>query len=196
MKKLIALFVLCLPILLSSCNKELRNENKAYKYFRDHPEKLAAECAVRFPVKDSIGQATIDSVRPAVNVNQQPKIDSLQEFADLLLARLDAEVKSDHRPPEIDQYKQEVQQLLKKITQLKKDYKPCKPDTVFKTKPVFRENTARVEQLNFALAREKDNVTRLTTELEEARSEKRTAIWIATGCGLIAAALIIIRIRR
>lgn len=165
------LFILC------SCNASRRREDKAYRFFRENTNKLAELCANSFPVKDSIGKPVV-SYKPANNTDYTPILDSLNSKISEMTEQLNKPVVSlEDCRERVDHYKNQALDWRSKFDQFKADYKKCKPDTVFKEIAVYRENAARIADLNFKLATEHD--LRIIAEAQRDNYQKRYKTFLA-----------------
>lgn len=142
---------------------------KAVTYFNEHPDVSAGYCAEKYPVKDSVGETTT-VYTPANNEDLQPKLDELQQTAEGLQRKLveadSARRKDPAKPcPEVRPFQNEIDALLTRISKLQSEYKPCIPDTIFKEKVVYRENTAMVASLS-------EQIKKITRALENMTGER------------------------
>ena len=140
---LLVIVLITASFLFSGCNTYQKQLNKFNTFADANTAALAAKCVEHFPVKDSVGATHIDSSKKADNKNYQTSIDSLQQLADQLKAQIGKDTSSGNPCSSVAKsYQTQISGLNAKITDLKNAYKPCKPDTVFSTKEVFRKDEA------------------------------------------------------
>lgn len=137
MKYIIVTVLIAFAVIGCKPSKEIQ-QSRAEAFYRDNPLALAVKCAEEYPVKDSIGAATIDSIASAFNTNYQGLIDSLNFEAQRLTYILN------HDTTILAAwYRDQIGALRDRIAALNSLYKPCQPEIIYQTKPVYRENTAR-----------------------------------------------------
>lgn len=170
----IASLIACLAIIfLPSCNTYQKQLHTFKNFADDHPNELAPLCAKAFPVKDSVGATKIDSTHKANNVNYAGKIDSLQAIADQFKQRLLADTgKSNPCASVAKNYQVQVNTLSNQVQALRAAYKPCKPDTVYKTTPIYRTDEAKIAVLQNQFNVKSDSLKTTKTQLAD---EKETS---------------------
>lgn len=132
---------------------------------------LAPVCAVEFPIRDSAGKVNQD-YKPADNTNYQGQIDSLQNLINELIADAATQAYSAAMAPTAPgEIKPAPSTALQKVAQavnkLKETYKPCIPDTVFQTQTIYRENTARVVDLQNQVTKLAELLKQKTIEADD-----------------------------
>lgn len=140
MKTLITIASFYLLLFLVGCsaqNKLERKINKAKVVAYENPESFADLCARLFPVKDSVGTPVIKIVK-ADNKDYSATIDSLTAALN----------QSESKVLDSTGYRNEISRLKNQVKKFKDAYKPCLPDTVRISTPIYKENTARVSYLN------------------------------------------------
>lgn len=134
----------------SPAKQAAKQKAAAEKYYRVNPDELAQKCAAEYPVKDSVGQEVIDSIRQAHNEDFTDAIDSVNRAAADLIARIRAgsgglaDSIGRECADVIAGLNMQADSLGRYLKRLKAQYRPCVADTVYKTKTIFRENTARL----------------------------------------------------
>lgn len=163
-----------LLILLVGCNpakRAARQTARATAVLKQHGT-LNDVCAENnLDCRDSVS-IDIDSIRNAFNENLSNALDSLElvaldeidrnESARKYLDSMYSHCRDviDYYESELDKQTKSKLKILDEIVELKKRYRPCKPDTVFKT--VWRRDLARESVLgesNDSLRRALDNKT-------------------------------------
>lgn len=159
-------YLLIFTLFLASC----ATQKNADKFYNNHPDALAAKCADKFPVRDSTAPVVIDSSHRAENENYQRTIDSLKYQADFLQGEINNIKPGDVNAEtylKLQQVQAKADQLNKELTKLKNGYKPCLPDTVYKSTTVYRENTARVAS----------QASTITSQNEQIKDLKKGITW-------------------
>ncbi len=182
--------VILIMILCSSCNTYQKQLNKWTLFSDAHPNLVAERCAKDYPVKETVGATTIDSTHRANNVNYSKNIDSLQTAADALVQRMKKDSINGTQAAQgaVEYYKQQMTGLLNQISQLKQIYKGCKPDTVYKTKIVYRLDQAALTVANNNNQKLRDSLNLVKSQLkdEQDTSAKKTKWLLALGGILLA----------
>lgn len=164
--KLVPALLACVALsLIFGCSTRKKEIERLHGLNYKYPEELAKDCALHFPNKDSVG-APVITHQKADNINYQDKIDSLQYEAD----KLTWELTKAESTTGNDSLKIKVTRLTKQISDLKKAYRPCKPDTVNIKIPHYIENTAALEVCQNNYDGLRDSLTIVKTKL--AGSEK------------------------
>lgn len=179
---LIGLFIAIMAFIVSSCNSYKKQLNKFQTFGYQHTNELAKMCAEKFPVKDSVGAPVIDSTKRADNINYQGRIDSLKDKATTLQRKMyqDSVNKTDCAKSS-QYYKNQVTGLVNQISSLQQSYKPCKPDTIFKTNTVYRKDVAELSVVSsrFRMANDSLHVQKQLTEKSEKTA--RTRLYLIIG---------------
>jgi len=179
---LMAALAIIVMVFVSGCSAS----KKAHGYFSKHPEEFARPCADAFPVKDSVAPPVVKYV-PADNKNYKGTIDSIQEAADKLAAdiRRAGEESRDSLANDcgraVTGLQEQAGRLQKQVSDLKGQYKPCKPDTVRIETKVYRENTALVTALRQDLAVTAADRDRNAKEAAEWKGAAKKRFWIIVG---------------
>lgn len=161
---------------LFSCNIEKRWYNGAQKLYARHPDSLSNICARSYPVEDSVAYDRIDSVKPAKNENFTGTIDSLSQAADSLTDRIKrdsmyAKQISVECAELVGLYSKEMVNLRSQVKTLKDRYKPCDPDTMYRSSLIYRKNTAEIASLKFKLSDADKKIATQKNELDEKEKE-------------------------
>lgn len=194
-----------IPLLLIAagmlCLAGCVSQKGAVKYLDKHPELSAQYCAEKYPVKDSVGAVVVDSTRHAENIDYSFAIDSLVQVAqsatdqrskDSLLSAASHKQCKDI----VSIQSGRIWDLLLEINRLRSAYKPCRPDTVFQTQNIYRENTAKVQVLENQLRKsQKDNAV-LQAENKHLKSQlNKLTLWFIILASVFGLA-IFLRIKR
>lgn len=164
---------------LQSCSTVEKRINKAQLIAIKYPDSFARFCANAFPVKESIKE-TIKYV-PADNKNYQNTIDSLNTEIGNLKTDIDNDTTETSKV-----YQKKINELISTVNRLKKDYKPCKPDTVFKDRIVEMENTAKLAAVSNELAQTKAELkVEQYRRLESDKKAKERLWWCIGLVGII-----------
>lgn len=165
---LIVIAFILFVVAFTGCNSYKKQLTKSTAFFNQYPNALAPICAKAFPVKDSIGATKIDSSHKAVNINYQGKIDSIQAVADALINNLNKDtVKTNPCATYAKNYEKTIAVLRNQVATLQTIYKPCKPDTIFKTSTVYRTDVAALTVSNNNYKTERDSVLILKKQLSD-----------------------------
>jgi hypothetical protein len=187
MKKISILSLVAAFVLLSGCNT-LRKQTDKFNLFADaHPEVLALKCVEHFPVRDSDGPTIIDSIRLADNISYFGKIDSIQAIADALRTTVKQDTnKSNPCAAVAKGYQAKINSLSDQVNILQKGYKVCIPDTVYKTKIVYRVDQAALAVANDKYAKLRDSLAIVKDQLKQSKSESAGRLkWIFILGGII-----------
>lgn len=173
-------------------------QKNAESFYAKHPEQLAASCAEKYPVKDSVGATVTDSTAKADNKDFTSSIDSANNAVESLvnavnnakkrsvdsvsLACLD--VVADYNR-QIDQLETKANDLAGQVKHLQANYRPCIPDTVYRTTPVYRENTAKVAAQAGQIAALSNQLAVMTASRDDWKGKAKFRWWIILGLGLI-----------
>ena len=197
------LTVTCVIILLlaflSGCKpSEQVKRSRALQFYNEHPSEFAKNCADAFPVKDSVGDEVIDSIKAADNLDLSLWLNSLYGELDALREKLDRDTNAMAR-----RYTDQINVLVGRMGALNQHYKPCEPEIIYKSKPVYQENTARIKALGAQIDSLWQNEVRCKEREQEAlkqaeRYKKRAssrlwAIIVLTG---VIVAYVILQIKR
>jgi len=198
MNKLIVMAAIAV-IFFSSCATQRNFE----KYAAKHPVKLAELCIEKFPIRDSIGEPVIDSSHKADNLDHSGTIDSLKDAADALVKELEAktemsELDKGRALDVIGEYtlenvnlKKKVKGLASDISRLQANYRPCLPDTVFRTIPHFLENPAKDVVINSL----RNQLAKTEQQRDDAQHKAKVRWWIIFALGCIIGAAIFGRVK-
>lgn len=183
--------IILLALLLFGCSaekKRLRQVEKAKIVAYQNPKDFAEFCATVYPVKDSIGEPIIKYVK-ADNKEYSDTIDSLISA----LNRINEKVEKD-TTASAKVYKNEIANLSKQLSDFKKAYKPCIPDTVFRDNVIYKENTAKIVDLTNKLASVSEELkqSKLSDEKHEKLAQKRL-FWIVGLMAFIACYFIFLK---
>lgn len=182
MKKFKIIAVLSVLLCLVACNTYKKQLAKATAFFEANPKALAPICEEKFPVTDSVGKTHVDSTHKANNVNYQKIIDSLQNAEDSL--QMQAYSDTGKENPCADQAKKFAAQL-KTITArynaLANSYRPCKPDTVFRTTPIYMKDNAEIAVLTNNLSVATDSLKITKHDLQAKTAQSKTRLWWIIG---------------
>ncbi|HYH14639.1 MAG TPA: hypothetical protein VD794_05450 [Flavisolibacter sp.] len=175
MKRFIYLLLACL--VLVSCS-EVRKTQKAITQLQKHPDKLAELCANEFPNVDSVGETDTVFIR-ANNPDLSPKIDSLSSYIDSLRNNaLNDSLEASHSKEDcqkvVSRQAAQIKTLSKQAGQLKTIYVPCVPDTLKLQTTVYRENTAKVTDLNNKLIKAQNELA----STKEKLGNRTWSLWI------------------
>jgi len=186
-----ALYVVILVIaMLSGCGSLQKKINKAKLVAIENPDSFADLCAKLYPTKDSVGAPIIKYI-PADNKDYQTKVDSLLALVNKL--------KSDNDKDSTEigiRYKSQINNLYEQITDLKRDYKKCVPDTVTKDIPIYRENVAKIKSLELELEAKSVALSISEDKLSEAEKRAKTRLWILIGIGVLTVAYVALKIKK
>ena len=178
--------LLLIAVSFSSCDAirkaiDEKRTGKAKLQFDKHPDTAAHYCAVHFPLKDSI--APIIYV-PGDNLDYTPIIDSILHSADSLSK--DSINKTwtnvlDTATTSIAEYfkkqrladRSQIALLKENIQRLHDQYKPCKPDTVYRDH--FKIGSPELTDAQNIAAREKSS--RIATEAKNAQLKDKLNWW-------------------
>ena len=170
------LLLIILIAMMGSCSVE-RKIRKAQAVAYQFPDSFAKVCSTLYPPKDSVGKPTIQYL-PANNQNYTSKIDSLSE------ALKEAEIRSSADTSEIGKkYRGEIGRLKAQVDALRKAYKPCEPDTLYVTNTVYRENTARVKDLELKLASVTKDYNEMEVDRDKWKEIAQTRLYWLLGLG-------------
>lgn len=176
MKKVKVIFALLAVSMMLACNTYQKQLNKFNLFADAHTNELAKKCVQYFPVKDSVGAVKVDSTHKAVNQNYESKIDSLQQLAASFQKGLLMDNETSSACSQVSAaYQSRVNDLIIQISKLKNAYRPCKPDTVFKTQTIYRTDEAAlaVARNNFTSERDSLNLVKNNLKQEKETSGKR-----------------------
>lgn len=198
MKKTLSLILLCLFVLftltsiLSGCNTYKKQLAKATAFFDANPTALAPICATKFPVKDSIGKATVDSTHKANNKDYSKIIDSVSKRADSLYKAMHSQANNPSDPCKATakSYESKMALLYDEISALNHGYKPCLPDTVYKTVTIYQTNTAEVAVVQNQLDVKVDSLKLVKHDLQIKTAQSTTRLWWIIGFAAAIAVLI------
>lgn len=137
---------------LVGCSQQ-KKINKAISTLDNHPGAAADFCAVRFPVRDSVGEPVHDTIR-AKNQDYTPALDSLGDMisgieSQALKDRITAAVSLIDCQAVVELKEHQISALAAQVQQLRSRYIICKPDTVKTMVPHYLENTAKVASLEY-----------------------------------------------
>lgn len=162
-------------------------ERNFQKYAAKHPVKLAELCIEKFPIKDSVGEAVIDSTHKADNKDHTADIDTIGKIADELVDKINSAGfhPTDREKKEcldvIAAYTKENAELKAKAKALQSDvkrlqanYKPCVSDTVFSTKSHFLENPAK----DVVIGSQRTQLAKTEQQRDDAKGKAKTYFWI------------------
>lgn len=162
-------------ILFLGCNTYQKQLAKFNTFADTYTGELAKKCVQHFPVKDSIGSTTQD-LKKADNKNYQSQIDSLQELANFFKDQVSKDTASTNPCAAVAKnYQNQVATLNGKIADLKKSYKPCKPDTIQITTTVYRKDEAALTVCanNFNKLRDSLNIVKHDLANSKSQSSSR-----------------------
>ena len=170
-------------IILAGCltQKNLPKHNDKY------PLAAAEYYLKKFSPKDSIGKP-VDSLVNAENKDYTNLIDSLNNLVDSINMDWTAAVDSATTEAQelfkekIEGQQKQIASLMQSIAKLKASYKPCKPDTLFRTNTVYKTDGA------LATAHEelKKAYTELSNENLKNEGLARTRLWMfIAACAVI-----------
>lgn len=188
--------VFCLLITLAGCSTLAKQQRKAEIFYMQHPEKLAAKCAERFPAKDSVGKT--DTVyTKADNEDYTQTIDSLKSMVDSLSNSWIVITDSNC----IEQYdallKKNVQ-LKNSITTLQRSYKACKPDTLKLTDTIYTQSPGLLAA-NSYLTYQRDSSNKALISASALLADKKHAVttdtWIIIALSVVIAGGTILKIK-
>jgi len=169
---------------------------KAHSYFAQHPQEFAKDCAGAFPVKDSIGNPMVVYI-PAENNDYTNPIDSIKKTTDRLVADINlASRKSlDSCAGSMLYLVERTDKLARQVNDLKSRYAPCKPDTLYQTQTVYRENTARVTALLQDLAVKGESLKQMTADRDGWKAKAKERFWIIAGLITLFGIAVFLRIK-
>ena len=174
----VILILIILIAMMGSCSVERKIRN-AQSVAYEHPDSFANFCAKVYPPKDSLGKPVIQYL-PANNQNYTSKIDSLSQ------ALKEAEIRSSADTSEIGKkYRGEIGKLKVQVDALRKAYKPCEPDTLYVTNTVYRENTARVKDLELKLASKSKDYDAMVVERDKWNDSANKRLYWLLGLGVL-----------
>lgn len=163
---------------LQSCSTVEKRINKAQLVAVKYPDSFARFCANAFPVKEVVKETT--KYVPADNKNHEAEIDSLNKQLNDLKAEADKDTTDIGK-----RYQAKINTLTTAMNSLKKQYKPCKPDTVFKDKLVVQENTAKLKALEIELLKTKEELSKEKEVRLESEKTAKKRLWWLIGIGAI-----------
>lgn len=187
MKKITILSLSAAFIFLVGCNT-LKKQTDKFNLFADaHTDVLALKCVQHFPVRDSDGPTIIDSIRLADNINYLGKIDSIQAIADALRTTVKQDTnKSNPCAAVAKHYQVTINSLSSQVDGLQKSYKPCGRDTVYKTKIIYRADSAAITVANNKYTKLRDSLVIVKDQLKQSKSESAGRLkWIFILGGII-----------
>lgn len=178
-----AIAVILIMILCSSCNTYQKQLNKWTLFSDAHPNVVAERCAKDYPVKETVGATVVDSTRKANNQNYSTKIDSILQGAALLKKQLDQSASGEASAGNIiAAYKEQVNGLVTQVQQLRQNYKPCKPDTVYKTQTVYRLDQAALAVCNNKLQVKNDSLNLVKSQFKDEKEKSASRLHWLLGC--------------
>lgn len=188
MKKPIAIILLLLiaaifTIMVSGCSQKWydgRNIKRQHIYNYTYKDELAKDCLSLFPVKDSVSKIIFT---PADNTDYTASVDSLQLLINnlnLLAEDKPGNATVNDQGPEL---KMTIAQLNSKIAAFKNSYKPCTPDTVFKT--VYRVDNAALTVWQNKYSGKADSLVKVKTQYASSSKKQNLYFWILIGIGVV-----------
>ena len=186
MKKITYLLIV-LSLLFLSCNTYQRHLGKFQAFALQHEAELAKLCSTVFPVKDSVGSTVIDHVADPHNVDYRKQVDSLKALSDALTDRLKKDtVKSNPCADIVKGYQKQIAVLNGKITALQVAYRPCKPDTVYRTKTIYRTDEAKLMAMQSKYNISHDSLLTTKVHLTDTKSQSANRLrWLFILGGVI-----------
>lgn len=181
--------LLVMIVLVSGCRTA---QERVDRLFNKHPDLAVKECNERWPTKAIDSTTVIDSVKRALNTNWQHYIDSLEKMAQKgsnVVVLPDSGAYKDCKK-EYDKVVSENKGLRDAIAKLRRDYKPCLPDTVYKTKTVRVLDMKPVQIVKDSLSKERDIRVKAESKVE---SLTKQINWLI-GAVLILGGLIALRL--
>lgn len=183
----IGMFIL-LAGCLQSCVTLEKKIAKAKVVAYQNPNEFADVCATLYPIRETTKIET--KYIPADNKNHEAEIDSLNKQLNDLKAEADKDT------TEIGiMYQAKINTLTTAMNSLKKQYKPCKPDTVFKDKIIIQESTAKIKALEIELTKTE---VELSKEKEARLESEKTAnkrLWWLISIGVLFGVGVLLKIR-
>lgn len=134
------LLLIALGCCLAGCRTYKSKQQNAETFYRQYPNQLAALCALNFPVKES-DSVTITAPHPGRNSNYMALLDTLNRQAGQAAQRAFDDSLS------LTTARQLLIQQAAVISNFKRAYVPCAPDTIFKTRIITKLNTAKADSL-------------------------------------------------
>lgn len=173
---------------LQSCATLEKKIAKAKVVAYQNPNEFAEVCSTLFPVKEVIKETTKHV--PADNKNHQAEIDSLNKQLNDLKAEADKDTTEIGK-----RYQSKINTLTTAMNSLKKQYKPCKPDTVFKDKIITQENTAKIKVLEAELTKANAELSKEKEVRLEAEKTAKKRLWWLIGIGAIFGVGVLLKFR-
>lgn len=167
-------------LLLTSCNTYQKQLSKFNQFADAHQGELAKKCVEYFPVKETSGPTQIDSVKKANNVNYKKQIDSIKTIADNLKNQLAKDTtKGNPCASVVKYYGSQVQGLTDKLKALQGAYKPCKPDTEYRTHTVYKVDEAALKVANDRFSASQDSLRLIKSELKNTQDQSTKRLhWV------------------
>lgn len=180
----------------TGCNSYQKQLKKFNEFADAHNDVVAGVCAQKFPVKDSIGQVHTDSTHRANNVNYSPTIDSLQKLADALKLKLSKDtVKTNPCAAVAKGYQDQVNNLTNQLIGLHKTYKPCLPDTVYRTRDIYRLDSAKLVVMEGRYKVKADSLVISQHDLTGSQKQSSTRLYIIIGLCVAIGVGIVLKIK-
>lgn len=156
-----------MAMLFFSCNIQKRNRVTTQNYLLLHPAYLDSICSAK--VKDSVF-FRVDSTHHALNVNYAAALDTLQQKYEALYEQLiTLEGQNTDNQELVQKLKQQASDYLNAIDRLKSNYRPCGKDTVYNTRIIYQENTAKLN----VKQRQLDSVNFLLQKISADRDQQK-----------------------
>jgi DNA mismatch repair ATPase MutS len=164
------LIIVLAALSLTGCYTQHKATTQFNRAVATYPELGASFCAWTYPIKESVKTDTF--YKKADNVDYTPQLDSLnnalQDAQKAYIDAIDQQQNDTSCVSTIKQLQLKYEALLRQYDALRKGYKKCVPDTVYMTKIITQENTARISSLkmdstetNYKLAAANNHINKL-----------------------------------
>jgi hypothetical protein len=172
--------------------------SRALQFYNEHPAEFAKNCADAFPVKDSIGEDVIDSIKTADNIDLSQWLNSLYTELDNLKDRFAKDTTDMAR-----HYTDQINTLVARVNAVNREYKPCLPEVIYKTRPVYQENTARIKALGAQIdslfqdgIKCKEREREALKQAEKYEKRASTRLWAIIAIGTVILGYVVLQIKR
>lgn len=190
---IIAAFMLfCFMTCFSGCltAKNLARHNDKF------PDSAVSYAARKWPRRDSIGKPKLDSIKKADNVDYTSLIDSIASVSDSTKWwTSDSTVYFDSSGAFIGSYESFIRssdllqvqnrKLTEMIAKLRREYKPCKPDSIFFTADHFEVDGPAVTAANLRADKEKQGREKAEKERDDWKTKAKIRFWMLVAMGSI-----------
>lgn len=172
--------------------------SRAIQFYNEHPGEFAKNCADAFPVKDSVGEDVVDSIKTADNIDLTQWLNSLYGELDDLKERFARDTTAMAR-----HYTDQINVLVERVNAVNRQYKPCLPEIIYKTRPVYQENTARIKALGaqidslvYEQVKCKQSTEQALNEAERHKKRASTRLWAIIAMGVVILGYVVLQIKR